>query len=42
MVANSLLRHRPGARPGLGIHVPFDYNWVLDQHEGPADRTRFR
>jgi len=44
MVGNSLASDIvPALDAGAwGIHVPSDYNWVLDQHEGPADRTRFR
>jgi putative hydrolase of the HAD superfamily len=44
MVGNSLASDIvPALAAGAwGIHVPSDYNWVLDHHEGPPDTTRFR
>ena len=44
MVGNSLASDIvPALTAGAwGVHVPSGYNWVLDHHEGPEDKTRFR
>ena len=44
MVGNSLASDVvPALEAGAwGVHVPSDYNWELDQHDGPSDTTRFR
>lgn len=44
MVGNSLASDVvPALQAGAwGVHVPSGYDWALDRHEGPADRTRFR
>jgi len=44
MVGNSLASDVvPALEAGAwGVHVPSDYNWELDHHEGPADTRRFR
>lgn len=44
MVGNSLASDVvPALTAGAwGVHVPSGYTWVLDQHEGPEDKARFR
>ena len=44
MVGNSLASDIvPALDAGAwGVHVPSDYAWELDHHEGPSDTTRFR